>query len=133
MMPETHRSTDRGDLMARDAFISYSSQDRPAADAVLAALETAGVSCWMAPRDVTPGTSYAQAIIAGIGTCRLFILLFSSASSQSAHVFREVERAGSRKIPLLPVRLENVLPQGEMEYFISSAHWLDAFGGSMEP
>ena len=41
--------------MAHDVFISHSSHDRAAAEAALAALERAGHSCWIAPRDIVPG------------------------------------------------------------------------------
>lgn len=38
-----------------DIFISYSSQDKPTADAACAVLEAAGIRCWIAPRDIMPG------------------------------------------------------------------------------
>ncbi len=37
--------------MAHDVFISHSSKNKPAADAVCHALEGDGVRCWIAPRD----------------------------------------------------------------------------------
>jgi hypothetical protein len=36
--------------MAHDVFISHSSEDKPAADAVCAILEESEVRCWIAPR-----------------------------------------------------------------------------------
>jgi len=36
-------------------FISHSSKDRPTADAICAHLESAGIKCWIAPRDIEPG------------------------------------------------------------------------------
>ncbi len=47
----------RGGLMAHEVFLSYSSKDRAAADAVCRALETAGLKVWIAPRDVLPGSA----------------------------------------------------------------------------
>jgi hypothetical protein len=38
-----------------DIFISYSSIDKAAADTVCSVLEKNGISCWIAPRDITPG------------------------------------------------------------------------------
>jgi hypothetical protein len=35
-----------------NVFISYSSQDKPTADAACAALEAANIRCWIAPRDI---------------------------------------------------------------------------------
>jgi len=53
-------------MMKFDAFISYSSKDKTAADAACAMLEAAGVRCWIAPRDVRPGLEYGAAIIEAI-------------------------------------------------------------------
>jgi hypothetical protein len=36
-------------------FISHSSNDRATADAICAHLESAGIKCWIAPRDIEPG------------------------------------------------------------------------------
>lgn len=52
--------------MAHDVFISYSSIDRDSADAVCSILEENGISCWMAPRNITPDWPYAEALIDGI-------------------------------------------------------------------
>jgi hypothetical protein len=38
--------------MAHDVFISYSSKDKPVADAVCAGPEGRGIRCWVAPRDI---------------------------------------------------------------------------------
>jgi hypothetical protein len=46
--------------MARDVFISYSSKDKPTADAVCATLEANGIRCWIAPRDVVPGSDWGE-------------------------------------------------------------------------
>src|SRR5215213_1012674 len=55
-----------GNPVNRDIFISHSSRDKPAADAVCAALERAGLRCWIAPRDIVPGTDWSAAIVDGL-------------------------------------------------------------------
>lgn len=113
-------------------FISYSSRDKAAADTVCAALERDGCRCWIAPRDVQAGEEWGAAIIRGIEQSEIFVLIFSSAADQSRHVRRELESAVRRELPVLPFRIENVAPTGSTEYFISSAHWIDAFDGRLE-
>ena len=103
----------------RDAFISYSSHDKPTADAICAVLERDKVRCWIAPRDVLPGVNYGEAIIDGINSCRLLVIVLSSASNGSPQVLREVERAVSKGIPIIPFRIEDVVPSKSMEYFLS--------------
>jgi hypothetical protein len=49
-------------------FISYASADKAAADAIVAALERGGIRCWIAPRDVTPGLLYADAIVQALNS-----------------------------------------------------------------
>jgi len=55
------------------------------------------------------------------------VLVFSGNSNSSQQVLREVERAVNRGIPIVPFRIENLMPSKAMEYFISADHWLDAY------
>lgn len=113
--------------MPFDVFISYSSHDKPTADAACAALESANIRCWIAPRDINPGRDYAESIIDAIESARVFALIFSNNANASPQIKREVERAVSKGLPIIPVRIEDVVPSRTLEYFISSPHWLDAF------
>jgi uncharacterized protein (TIGR03067 family) len=115
-----------------DVFISYSSKDKPTADAACALLESRGIRCWIAPRDVLPGVEYGEAIVNAIAACRLMVLIFSTHANDSPQVRREVERALSKGKPILPFRTENVLPSRALEYCLSSTHWLDAFTAPLE-
>jgi len=118
--------------MAHDVFISYSSKDKPVADAVCATLESNGVRCWIAPRDVAPGVAYAESLVNGLSHSRLMVLVFSANSNRSPQVLREVERAVSKGLPILPLRIEDAPMSQEMEYYISSQHWLDALTPPLE-
>jgi hypothetical protein len=42
-----------------DVFLSYSSKDKTIADAAVATLESKGLRCWVAPRDITPGKEWS--------------------------------------------------------------------------
>ncbi len=118
--------------MAHDVFISYSTEDKATADAVCAALEASHIRCWVAPRDVLPGQNYAQQLIRAIHGADVMVLVFSSKSNRSGHVMREIERAATRDMPILPFRIEDVPPSEAMEYYISSTHWLDALTPPLE-
>lgn len=118
--------------MARDVFISYSSLDAAIADAVCAGVEEEGVGCWIAPRDILPGREWADAIIDGINGARTLVVVLSARSNDSVQVAREVERATSKGIPVIPFRIEDVKPTKSMEYFLSASHWLDAFVPPLE-
>lgn len=118
--------------MAHDAFISYSSKDKTIADAVCARLEARGIRCWIAPRDVQPGAPYGEEIIDAIHGSRVMVLVLSANANASPHIPKEVERAVSRGVPVIPLRVENVIPAKSLDYFISSVHWLDAITPPLE-
>lgn len=113
----------------RDVFISYASPDAQAANRVCAALEAAGVSCWIAPRNVMPGDLYADAIVRGLNAARVLVLLLSEKSVASPHVLREVERASAKRRALVTLRLDTAELTSSLEYFLSASHWLDASAG----
>jgi hypothetical protein len=119
--------------MAHDLFVSYSQPDRELAFALVQRLEARGISVWIAPRDVSPAADWAAEIIDAITRARLMILVFSGSSNDSGQVRREVERAVHKQLPILPFRIENVLPSKSLEYFLSTQHWMDAFPPPLEP
>ena len=118
--------------MAHDVFISHSSKDKICADALCATLEKHNVRCWLAPRDILPGSDYGSAIVEGIKASKVMILIFSSNSNESAHVKREVERAVNHGIIIVPFKIEDVVLSSTMEYFVSGTHWLDAIDPPFE-
>jgi hypothetical protein len=118
--------------VAHDVFICHSSKDRTIANAICSALEQNRIRCWIAPRDVLPGSDYAESIIEAISGAQLTVLVFSDNSNRSPHVHREIERTVGHGIPILPFRVDDVVPSPSLEYFISNAHWLDALTPPME-
>jgi len=113
--------------VSHDVFISYCTEDAPVAEAVCGALESAGIKCWIAPRDVRPGENWGRSIIKAIAGSKLMVLVFSGHTNTSRHVNNEIERAVSHRITILPFRIEKVQPSEDLELFISSCHWLDAY------
>lgn len=118
--------------MAHDVFISYSTKDKSIADAVCSILEKTHIRCWIAPRDITPGTPFAEAIIDGMQVAKVFVLIFSSHSNKSPQVMREVERAVHHGLPIIPLRIEDVPMSKQLEYYVSDVHWLDALSPPLE-
>jgi TolB-like protein len=117
-----------GDAEEQDVFISYASPDSARAESVCEALEQAGVACWIAPRDVTPGTFYADEIVHAIDAAKAIVLILSHNAATSPHVLREVERAISKRHPVVSLRIDQArLPAG-LAYFLNTSQWLDATG-----
>lgn len=118
--------------MPFDVFVSHSSKDRLVANAVCARLEAAGIRCWIAPRDIVAGTSYGESIIDAIHSAKVMVLVLSSNANSSGHIPKEVERAVSNGVAILPFRIEDVMPGKSLDYFIGSVHWLDAMTPPLE-
>lgn len=113
--------------MAHDVFVSHSAKDKTVADAMVAKLEAEGVRCWVAPRDVIPGADWGESIINAIESSRIMVLIFSESANGSPQIKREVERAVHNSVYTIPFRIDNIEPTKSLEYFISTAHWLDAY------
>jgi photosystem II stability/assembly factor-like uncharacterized protein len=118
--------------MAHDVFISHSAKNKPTADAVCAMLESEGIRCWIAPRDVTPGLEWSECIIEAIEQTRIMVLIFTAEANASPQIRREVERAVNRGVAILPLRMEEIMPARALEYFIGNVHWLDAMSPPLE-
>jgi hypothetical protein len=117
--------------MSHDVFISHSKPDKLEAVAVCATLENRRIRCWIAPRDVTPGTEWSHEIIKAITDCRIFVLIFSSHADRSKHVMREVDLAVSKTKIIIPFRIENQRPD-MLQFYLNTTHWLDALSPPRE-
>ena len=109
-----------------DIFISYSSKDSHIAFMLCEALENKGLICWIAPRDVEAG-HYADSIVEGVESSKLFVLLFSQNSNDSRPVLNELEMAMASKLLIIPARIEEVLPSKAMKFYLMATHWFDIF------
>jgi adenylate cyclase len=110
---------------AHPVFLSYASTDAATAQGICEFLESHGVSCWMAPRDVRPGTEYADAIVAAINEAKSVVLVLSGSAVASSHVGREVERAASKRKQLVAFRIDPAPLSRSFEYFLSNSQWID--------
>ncbi len=79
-----------------------------------------------------PERNTPKPLIESLNQSRLMVLVFSANSNESPQVIREVERAVNKGIPIIPFRIEDVIPSKSMEYFVSSSHWLDAMTPPLE-
>jgi TolB-like protein len=105
--------------------MSYASQDAAVANSIVESLESQELKCWLAPRDVRAGTVYADAIVRAINEAKAVLLVLSGNAATSAHVGREVERAASKRKPIIAFRIDTAALNPELEYFLSNSQWID--------
>jgi hypothetical protein len=118
--------------VAYDAFISYSTQDKLTADAVCGILESQGIRCWIAPRDIALGADWTESLVEAIEQCPVLVLVFSKHANESHQIKREVNLAIDNGRTVIPVRVEDVMPSKSLKFSININHWLDAFPPPLE-
>ena len=102
-----------------DVFISYSSKDKDITEQVRQILETNGISCWIAPRNIPGGSSYAAEIPAAIRGCTVFLLIGSLHAEASPWIRKELERAIIERKKIIPLMVEDVAFQDEFDFLLS--------------
>lgn len=113
--------------MAHDVFISYSTKDKVTADAICHILEENDMRCWIAPRNISSGQPYAEEILNAIKSTKIVVLVFSSNSQASQFVQKEINLSFSNSKPIISFVIDKSLPQGDLEFYLKTNHWLDAY------
>jgi len=101
-------------------------EDQALADDVVRLLEERGHACWIAHRNIPPGTqSWAGPIVAAIANSRVVLILVTTYSVASKQVLREVTVADDENIPLIPACIDKVPLSEDFRYFFSSPQRLE--------
>lgn len=95
-------------------FISYSSKDQAFAERIYADLQSKGVRCWFAPKDIKIGDKFRSRIDEAIRMYDKLLLVLSEHSIRSPWVEKEVEQAFEKeqkrkKLMLFPVQLDDTV------------------------
>lgn len=113
--------------MNHDVFISYSSLDKEAAQAICHTLEQNEIRCWMAPRDIPPGSEYGDLIDEAIKSSTVVVVLFSETAAKSLWVKGELNIAFEEQKTIIPFRLDKTPLQGQNRVILNQKHWIDAY------
>jgi hypothetical protein len=113
--------------MSAQVFVSHSSRDTAAAETILKALESRGLTCWMSGRDVNPGENFMSAIVRAIRGAKVMVLVFSESSNTSPEVAKELAVAAQHQVTVMPVRIADVTPGDAFAYALATSQWTDLF------
>lgn len=116
----------RFDMKDFDVFISYTRRDTAVVAQLTAVLQQAGLRVWM-DAAIRVGDEWRHAIIQALDRSRLVLLVHSPRAEQSAEVAKEVAVAASLKLPIVPLRTEDVVPRGALLYEMARLSWVDCF------
>lgn len=107
-------------------FVSYADENRSFADELVRLVEARGRRCWIAPRNIPPGSpSWAEPIVEAIAGSRLIVILLTADSIASRQVLREVTLADNEGIPMLPVQLDATPLSKSLKYFFAAGQRLE--------
>ena len=115
--------------MKYDVFISYSSKNSAAVQAICHQLEDNNIKCWMAPRDIPVGAKYASVITQAIKECKAVVLVFSEYSAISPWVESEINIAFSNRKPIVPYKIDTTPLENYDEFYLmlNNRHWIEAY------
>jgi TolB-like protein len=77
-----------------------------------------------------PACSTPDGIVRAINESTILVLILSTSAVASAHVGKELERASSKRHPIIALRTDTAPLTPAFEYFLSESHWIDGAGGS---
>ena len=86
-------------------FISYSRIQTEWAKRLRVFLDGGGVSCWMAPDSVPPGSDYLKEIPVALSNVKVVLLVLSEDAMRSKWVEKEVATAIGTGVPILPAKI----------------------------
>ncbi len=112
-------------------YISYAHKDKDKATYIVDFLESNGLKCFIAPRDVDPATPYANALVNAIKDSPLCLILMSKAANESEHLLGEVDVMFSMRIPVLPIFIEDVQLRDDFRYYLGRKQWVMAYPGEI--
>jgi hypothetical protein len=108
-------------------FISYASIDQDVAETICDALQARGHPCWIACRNIAPGENFQESIVRAIRSARVMLLIFTSNANNSDEIKKELVLAGRHRVTVLPVRVEDVVPNDAFAYEFATRQWIDLF------
>ena len=111
--------------MKHMVFLSHAKEDAATANAICRGLEAKGIGCWIAPRDVTPGTDWGEAIEGALRECKVMVVVFSPLSNASDDVYREIAGAADGNMKIILFQIEKTTLAPRLKYFLRTSQWLD--------
>lgn len=117
-------------VMMHDVFISYSSKDASFVDSMCRILETNGIKCWVAPRNIPTSSNYAREIPAAIRGCTVFLLVMSPDTQSSIWVSRELDLAINERKVIFPLMTDDISLNDEFNFYLTGVQRYYAYAGN---
>ncbi len=109
--------------MKYDVFISYSSEDAPAARSICEKCEENGLKCFLDVRDIPHGQPWPPFIYQAICDSSVMVAVFSQNYNISEETDREISLASIKHLPILVYRIDTSEFEGAKAYYFSNLNW----------
>ncbi|HLA70756.1 MAG TPA: TIR domain-containing protein [Steroidobacteraceae bacterium] len=109
-----------------DVFISYRRSDQLKAELLHRLLAERGVNAWYDAL-LSAGEDWRARTAKALVEAPVFVLLFSKSAAQSDEIVKELSAATMQKKVVIPVRLEDIRPEGAFLYELASRNWFEAY------
>ena len=113
--------------MTSHIFISHSSKDQKVARTICTALENRGLTCWVYSRNIQPGQNFQEQIVRAIRAAKIMVLVFTANANSSNEIKKELAIASQNNLVVIPVRIEDVIPNEAFAYEFATRQWIDLF------
>lgn len=105
-------------------FISYKSDDEYFARGMVSSLESMGLLCWIASRDINQGAAFNREIPPAIEKAELIILILTKKADESEEIQREMALATQAKKQIIPLNVDGCKPV-HLNYWLATIQWLN--------
>ena len=114
--------------MKYDVFISYSRKDSAIVNEFAQQITNAGYSVWMDIDSIETGDEFKGKIAFAIKNSKLFLFFSSLASNESEWTVKEVNYAIKKKIPIIPIRLDNADYNDSVDFDLAGLDFIQCNG-----
>lgn len=104
--------------MPADVFVSHSVKDDSVTADLVYALEEAGITCWLAPRDLSAGADSEQAVLEAIAEAKVFVLMLSPGSTESAQIRNELAAAENSRKKFIVLETERTVSPEVFNHYL---------------
>jgi len=108
-----------------DVFLSFAYPDKEVAAKIYNYLKSNSIEPFWC-EELAAGQDYPKLLGEAIRNSKSFLLVVSDSSDNSDSVRKETTIAHNSKIPIIPLRIKDILPRN-LEYLIASSLFFDAF------
>jgi len=116
-----------------DAFISFSFEDQPIAEKIADTLvKKYGISCWICSRNLSGGQHFKEQIPAAIDASSVVVFIQSSRALESREIPKEISLAFDAEKLIIPFRLDDAKPKGNLRYDLAGIEYIDATKPTMD-